>query len=139
MLSYFRQQHELNILSRKSKCDASVPFKNVRSIYGGGLLLACNLNKINSPTWVFFTFLNLYKRYQIAQNISISNIPSTTLHHWALNTPPHKLFTNGIIINESYDFYWNKNQSPSFFPWEFLEALILIYNSKYIYIAKIIS
>ena len=28
--------------------------------------------KSNTPPWVFFTFLKLYKWYQIAQNISFS-------------------------------------------------------------------
>ena len=31
---------------------------------------ACNFTKINTPPWVFFTFLKLYKWYQIAQRIT---------------------------------------------------------------------
>ena len=30
---------------------------------------ACNFTKINTPPWVFLTFLKLYKWYQIAQRI----------------------------------------------------------------------
>ena len=30
-------------------------------------LEACKFAKINTPTWVFFTFFKLYKWYQIAQ------------------------------------------------------------------------
>ena len=30
---------------------------------------ACNFTKSNTPHWVFFTFFNLYKWYQIAQSI----------------------------------------------------------------------
>ena len=47
--------------------------KNVENTHGGVLILvklqaeACNFTKINTPPWVFFTFLNLYKWYQIAQ------------------------------------------------------------------------
>ena len=32
---------------------------------------ACNFTNINTPPWVFFTFLKLYKCYQIAQRITI--------------------------------------------------------------------
>ena len=32
---------------------------------------ACNFTKINTPPWVFFTFLKLYKWYQIAQRTAI--------------------------------------------------------------------
>ena len=28
---------------------------------------ACNFTKINTPSWVFFTFFKLYKCYQITQ------------------------------------------------------------------------
>ena len=35
---------------------------------GCARLLACNFTKSNTPPWVFFTLLKLYKWYQIAQN-----------------------------------------------------------------------
>ena len=47
--------------------------KNVKNTHGGVLILvklqavACNFTKINTPPWVFFTFLKLYKWCQIAQ------------------------------------------------------------------------
>ena len=50
--------------------------KNVKNTHGRVLLLfklqalACNFAKINTPPWVFFTFLKLYKWYQIAQRIT---------------------------------------------------------------------
>ena len=58
-------------------CDALldlVPFvqlKNVKNTHGGVLLFAeaCNFTKINTPSWVFFSFLKLYKWYQITQRI----------------------------------------------------------------------
>ena len=31
---------------------------------------ACNFTKGNTPPWVFFTFLKLYKWYEIAQSIT---------------------------------------------------------------------
>ena len=34
---------------------------------------ACNFTKINTPPWVFFTFLKLYKWYQIALRITYSS------------------------------------------------------------------
>ena len=52
--------------------------KNVKNTHGGVLILvklqasACNFTKINTPPWVFFTFLKLYKRYQIAQRITFT-------------------------------------------------------------------
>ena len=54
--------------------------KNVENTHGGGLLLlkvgaeASNFTKSNTPPWVFFTFLNLYKWYQIAQRITYNRI-----------------------------------------------------------------
>ena len=51
-------------------------FKNVKSTHGGVLLLvklqasACNYTKSNTPLWVFFTFLKLYKWYQIVQRVT---------------------------------------------------------------------
>ena len=47
--------------------------KSVKNTHGGVLILvklqalACNFTRINAPSWVFFTFLKLYKWYQIAQ------------------------------------------------------------------------
>ena len=55
-------------------------FKNVKNTHGGVLLLvklqasARNFTKSNTPPWVFFTFLKLYKCYQIAQNITYSDL-----------------------------------------------------------------
>ena len=37
---------------------------------------ACNVTKSNTPPWVFFTFFNLYKWFQIGQ--SVSNFPQRT-------------------------------------------------------------
>ena len=66
-------------------CDAlrdlvpSVQFKNVKNTHGGVLILvklqtsACNFTKINTPPWVFFTFLKLYKWYQITQRITFTS------------------------------------------------------------------
>ena len=49
-------------------------FKNVKNTHGGVLILACNFTKINAPPLVFFTFLKLYKCYQIAQRITYEEI-----------------------------------------------------------------
>ena len=52
-------------------------FKKVKDTHGRVLILvtlqalACNFTKINNPPWVFFTFIKLYKWYQIAQRITI--------------------------------------------------------------------
>ena len=49
--------------------------KNVKNTHGGVLILVklqadWNFIKINTPPWVFFTLLKLYKWYQIAQRIT---------------------------------------------------------------------
>ena len=47
-------------------------FKSVKNTHGGVLLLvkllasACNFTKSNAPPWVFFTFFEFVKCYQIA-------------------------------------------------------------------------
>ena len=38
--------------------------------------LACKFTKNNTPPWVFFTFLKLYKRYQVAQS------KTNEMQHW---------------------------------------------------------
>ena len=60
--------------------------KNVENTNGGELLLvklqaqACNFTKSNIPPWVFFTFFNLYKWYQVAQRTTnIQVIPDEKL------------------------------------------------------------
>ena len=50
--------------------------KNVKNTHGGVLILvnlqaeAYNFTKINTPSWLFFTFFKLYKWHQIAQCIT---------------------------------------------------------------------
>ena len=41
--------------------------KNIKNTHGGVLILVKLQAKINTPSWVFFTFFKLYKWYQIAQ------------------------------------------------------------------------
>ena len=50
--------------------------KNMKNSHGGVLILAsaCNFTKVNTPPWVFFTFLKLYKWYQIAQRITYEKL-----------------------------------------------------------------
>ena len=48
--------------------------KNVKTTHGGMALLVklqAYFTKSNTPLWVFFTFLKLYKWYQIAQRITL--------------------------------------------------------------------
>ena len=48
--------------------------KNVKNIHGGMLLLVelqAYFTKSNNPPCVFFTFLKLYKWYQILQRITL--------------------------------------------------------------------
>ena len=54
--------------------------KNGKNTHGGVLTLVklqaevCNFTRINTPPWVFFTFFKLYKWYQIAQGITVSEL-----------------------------------------------------------------
>ena len=56
--------------------------KNVKNTRGRVLILvrlrasACNFTKINISPWVFFTFLKLYKWYQIVQRVTYGNSKS---------------------------------------------------------------
>ena len=50
--------------------------KNVKNTHGGVLMLV-KFTKINTPPWVFFTFFELYKWYQIEQR---TTYPCTFLH-----------------------------------------------------------
>ena len=76
----------MTVLISLKKCDALrdlvpfVPFKKHKKtpmeewyFYLSCRLKACIFTKSNTPPWVFFTFLELFKRYQIAQNIIYSN------------------------------------------------------------------
>ena len=53
---------------------------NVKNTHGGLLILvklqakACSVTKINTLPWVFFTFLKLYKCYEIAQRITYKGL-----------------------------------------------------------------
>ena len=40
---------------------------------------ACNFIKINTPPWMFYTFFQLYKWYQIAQRTTYNSF--STQHH----------------------------------------------------------
>ena len=48
-----------------------ITFKTLTCTFIPSLLKACDFSKSNTPPWVFFTFLKLYKCYQIAQRITI--------------------------------------------------------------------
>ena len=75
------------------KCDAFrdlvhlYNLKNVKNIHGGVLLLVklqnevWNFIKTFTPTWTFFTFLKLYKWYQIAQSVSNIQLNAETSNH----------------------------------------------------------
>ena len=63
--------------------------KKVKSTHGGVILLQLqtesrNFTKSNTRPWIFFTFLKLYKWYQIAQ--SITNVLSGTYDVLMLNS-----------------------------------------------------
>ena len=57
--------------------------KNVKNTHGGVLILVKLQIKINTPSWVSFTFLKLYKWYQIAQHTTNEN----TGQKWVKDLP----------------------------------------------------
>ena len=66
-----------------------VSFKNVKNTHGG-------VTKINTPPWVVFTFLKLYKWYQIAQR---------TTNYWLVSLLPvcKKIFER-LLFYEVFRF-----------------------------------
>ena len=52
--------------------------KNVKNTHGGVLIL-CNVTKINTPPWVFLTFVKLCKWCQIVQRIIYVNFLASSL------------------------------------------------------------
>ena len=65
-------------------------------MHGGVLLLvklqaaSYNFTKSNTPPWVFFTFLKLYKWYQIAQNITFIKTPARNIYRFPMK-PQHSV------------------------------------------------
>ena len=79
--------------------------KNVKNTHSGVLLLvklqakAWNITKSNTPLWIFFTFLKLYKWYQIAQRIT--NKPVEFLVWRVDPITKHRVLVN----NQRKDFF----------------------------------
>ena len=60
---------------------------------------SCNFTKINTPPWVFFTFLKLHKWYQIAQRITIMSYSLWFLFCYdSLETSLFKLSVKFLLI-----------------------------------------
>ena len=60
---------------------------------------ACNFTKINTSPWVFFTFLKLYKWYEIAQRITDEGL-------WT-----HGLMKYRIFEAKHLNFYWARTSN----------------------------
>ena len=81
-------------------------FKNMKNSRRWVLLLeklqalACNFTKSNTPPWLFFMFLKLYKWYQIAQHISY--VPSMSSHCVYIRSTLTVIPTENIV---PYQFY----------------------------------
>ena len=76
---------------------------NVKNTHGGVLLLvklqaeACNFIKRDTPPWVFFTFFELYKWYQITQRITYTEIKSLVSYIFcASHTSKYLSLNSGI-------------------------------------------
>ena len=71
-LNRFHTYKGLNVMRCAIWCNL-YNLKNVKNTHGEFLILvklqadACKFTKINTPPWMLFTFLKLYKWYQIAQ------------------------------------------------------------------------
>ena len=75
--------------------------KNVKNTHKGVLILvklqseAYNFTKINTPSWVFFTYFKLYKWYHIAQRTTyLSIVQSLALSSSQIH---YKMLRNNII------------------------------------------
>ena len=94
---YKLQMHDAFQRTLSNICDALrdlVPFlqfKERENTHGAVILSvklqaeACNFTKNITPPWVFFTFLKLYKWYQIAQNATIDQSNIDFLQSFNLN------------------------------------------------------
>ena len=83
--------------------------KNVKNTYGGMLLLVKLQAKSNTPQWLFFTFLNLYKWYQsrktsgiwfyLQNNPSLVTAPTLPIENRVTEDFPVLLMNYTILIN----------------------------------------
>ena len=82
--------------------------KNVKNTHRGVLLsvklqaLACNFTKINTSPWVFFTFLKLYKWYQITQRITYTQICAYDIHLYIENFGVWIVFQIEFLLTTSF-------------------------------------
>ena len=83
--------------------------KNVKNTYGGMLLLVKLQAKSNTPQWLFFTFLKLYKWYQsrktsgiwfyLQNNPSLVTAPTLPIENRVTEDFPVLLMNYTILIN----------------------------------------
>ena len=83
--------------------------KNVKNTYGGMLLLVKLQAKSNTPQWLFFTFLKLYKWYQsrktsgiwfyLQNNLSLVTAPTLPIENRITEDFPVLLMNYTILIN----------------------------------------
>ena len=83
--------------------------KNVKNTYGGMLLLVKLQAKSNTPQWLFFTFLKLYKWYQsrktsgiwfyLQNNLSLVTAPTLPIENRVTEDFPVLLMNYTILIN----------------------------------------
>ena len=83
--------------------------KNVKNTYGGMLLLVKLQAKSNTPQWLFFTFLKLYKWYQsrktsgiwfyLQNNLSLVTAPTLPIENRVTGDFPVLLMNYTILIN----------------------------------------
>ena len=83
--------------------------KNVKNTYGGMLLLVKLQAKSNTPQWLFFTFLKLYKWYQsrktsgiwfyLQNNLSLVTAPTLPIENRVTENFPVLLMNYTILIN----------------------------------------
>ena len=85
---------------------------------GCARLLACNFTKSNTPPWVFFTLLKLYKWYQIVQNVTMQT-SDIILEISKVEVPSNILLSFYNLCNKNLD----RDQHKS-------SATLLIYYSN---------
>ena len=81
-----------------------------------------NFTKSKNPTWDFFTFIKLYKWYQIAQSITIWEITASSLSqpNVAFHIETSHLF---CFAKQVTGFYMKRNTGLKWVKWTFSDII----------------
>ena len=89
-------EYKIETDSNEFKRIMAVTINKCGKIHKG--FIACNITKINTPPWVIFTFLKLYKWYQIAQRTTNTRFYLTKVEFYKIPICPHITARSSKII-----------------------------------------